>query len=209
MNRTLLAAILAALLTLALIAGCSSDSRVVSVSREAADRQARQNEVMAQQNKELVSASKGLVEADAQTRKEIAGMQKDLHTQQADIGRQRDLLEGDRKQVAVERKEVAVELKEAAKERRWDSQVAAALVSSGAILACVLPLVFAIYLLRAVRHETAADTEVVELLTHELVSPRSLLRPPPTALLPPAEEQSRGQIALENSPDTGDADDAT
>jgi len=52
------------LLTIALLAGCQEDERVVQVAREAADRQAEQNRQIARQNQEIAQTTNRLVEAD-------------------------------------------------------------------------------------------------------------------------------------------------
>ena len=45
----------------------------------------------------------------------------------------------------------------------------------GLVLACLLPLAFCIYLLRAVRNESVSDQAVAELLVEELMAEQSPL----------------------------------
>lgn len=151
-----------------LVTGCDEDPRIVQLSREAAERQARQSQQMAQLSRQTAEGAKLLVESDAQSRKELIVAQQNLHAQQAEIGRQRDQLEAERKEIA--------------NERRWDSIVGQAIISTGVLLACLLPLLLAWQLLRTVHHENP-DGELTGMLIAELASPDPRLLPP--ASLPP------------------------
>jgi hypothetical protein len=74
-----------------LLAGCG-DERVVKISTEAADRQAKQNEQMAH-----------IVNEETAFRQQAAKLQNDLRADQAAIAQQRDALEIERKQLASQR----------------------------------------------------------------------------------------------------------
>jgi hypothetical protein len=63
--------LLAAALLTVTSSGC--DERVAQVAREAADRQAQQNQSMAELQGHVAAGTRKLVEADAQARQEIVG----------------------------------------------------------------------------------------------------------------------------------------
>ena len=176
--------ILIPLITLTL--GCVEDERLANMAQDATQRQAEQNHAMAQQNRELVEASKRLVEAHAQTRQEFINLNRDLQAQQAETARQHTALEAERRQIA--------------QQRRWDSLLAATLTSMTVLLACLLPLVVAIYALWASREEAASDAELAELLTREMVAeqPVLLARHDIPAL---TDDQKRLQLAQASGPD--------
>jgi hypothetical protein len=82
--------------------GC--DERVVEVAREAADRQAAQNEQMGELQKEVAYGTRSLVEADAAARKEIVGVHRDLQAERRQLGTSWNDLESQRQQVARQRR---------------------------------------------------------------------------------------------------------
>lgn len=82
--------------------GC--DDRVVEVAREAADRQAAQNEQMGELQKEVAQGTRTLVEADAAARKEIVGVHRDLQAERRQLGTSWNDLEAQRQQVARQRR---------------------------------------------------------------------------------------------------------
>ena len=79
-----------------------------------------------------------MVEADSKARTELAALQRDLQQDQAEVGRQRDQLEGDRRDIAAQ--------------RHRDPLIAAAITNIGLILACLLPLVLCVVILRSLRN---------------------------------------------------------
>ena len=64
------------ILVLAATSGC--DERVVEVAREAADRQAAQNQQMGDLQTEVARGTRSLVEADAAARQELVGVHREL-----------------------------------------------------------------------------------------------------------------------------------
>jgi hypothetical protein len=59
-----------------LLSGCGGgDERLVRLSEEAANRQAKQNQEMARQNQQTAEATKELVAADAKARAELTALQ--------------------------------------------------------------------------------------------------------------------------------------
>ena len=68
--------------TLAAMGGC--DDRVTQVAREAANRQAQQNTVMAELHQEVAAGTRELVAADAKARGDIVGVHHDLQSDSPD-----------------------------------------------------------------------------------------------------------------------------
>lgn len=155
-------------LLLLMMTGCekSPDDRLVNMAQEQVARQAEQNRQAAELHKQLVEGSKQLVQADARAREELTVLQHDLRADQADIGRQRDQLEAERRQMADQ--------------RHRDPLIAAAIMNVGLVLACLLPLIVAVYVLWAVGHSRQSDDAVTELLVEELVADQPRLLPPAT-----------------------------
>jgi len=173
-TATLPATILIAATTL-LMGGCDDkDERLARQAAESMQQQADQNRQMAELHKELAQGARKLVEADAEARGEFVAMQGDLQEQQADLGRQRDLLEADRRTWAAY--------------RRSDPVVAAAITTTGLVIACVLPLVVCWYLLA--RGPSGEDDALVsQVLIEDIVSDE------PVFLSPPGERQLLGHSA--------------
>ena len=146
---------------LALLGGCASDERVVTVAREAADRQAQQSDHLAE-----------TVRAETQAHQEMARLQRDMQAHQAEIGRQRDALEAERREIA--------------QQRRTESLLAPMMESFGLLLAVALVLGFCWSLLIGLHREGEPEHTAVanELLLQELIlqQPEAL----PTAASPPS-----------------------
>jgi hypothetical protein len=148
------------------IAGCDDeDKRVAQTATEAAQRQAEQNKVMAQLQGQVAEGSKRLVEADAQARAELTVLQHDLQQSQTELGHQRDQLEADRRGLADQ--------------RGRDPIIAAAIMAAVTILACLLPLLLCIYVLRSLRGSAETEAAVAEVLLEELAGEKPALLPPP------------------------------
>ena len=56
------------------------------------------------------------------------------------------------------------------------------MIAVGGVLACLLPLLAIIYLLRTARHEEQADQALIEVLVREATSERPMFMPPGRAL---------------------------
>ena len=169
--------IVLALAPLILAAGCSSnDERLVALSRESLARQAEQNQAMARQSQEIAQAARLLVEADAKARGDVIQLQTDLEksaqAMRTSLDRQHEDLENERRQLASQ--------------RQRDPIIAAAILDAGMILACLLPLVLAWYVLRNLQQEPA-DAALGELLVQELVADEPLLLPSPLCRPAPLE----------------------
>lgn len=156
-------------LLLATACGCDErDQRLAEMAREAANRQAEQNRQMADLQKQVAEGSKRLVEADAQARGEMNALQRDLQQSQSEVGRQRDLLENDRREIASQ--------------RHLDPIIASAIMDTGMVLACLLPLLLAGYALRCVFAPGQTDSVVAEVLVREITTDEPLLLPPPRSM---------------------------
>jgi hypothetical protein len=150
-----------------LMSGCENDEeRLVEMAREQAARQAEQSRQMAQLQQELSEGSRRLVEADALARQGLVGLQRDLRTDQAEVGRQRDALEEERRQITAQ--------------RHWESLLGPAITGTATLLACLLPLVLCLAVLRSLRSPDESEQALSELLIHEMTTDRPLLLPPPS-----------------------------
>lgn len=164
------ALILGLILLLALV-GCEEDEKMAELARQTTAEQARQNERAAQQTQQIAEASKHLVEADSDSRRELISAQRDL---QGDVSEERrvvderlDALEGERRRIALERQQAPV--------------VAQALLTIGAIIASLLPLSVAVYLVRYLATSHEPGVELGNLLAEDLVSDKPLLHGSPRA----------------------------
>ena len=159
------------------IVGCTdSDQRLVEMAKEHEKSQAEQSQQMARMQHEVAEGGKKLIEADAKARENLTAMQHDLRTDQAEIGHQRDQLENDRRAIAAQ--------------RRVDPIVAAAIMDVGIGLACLLPLILGIYVLRSACRAGESDSAVAELLVQELVASKPRLSLPGHPSLPAIEHQA-------------------
>ena len=167
MAKTHLIGIMALVLIAVTLSGCSPDERLYEMAQESLDRQAEQNQVIADQSKQVTETTDSLVEADAQARQEFAELQRETQTA---ISAERQSIDRQREELAKERR--AVEL-----DRRRAPVIAAAVTQLGLIIACLAPLCLAAYLLYVLRHSSADDEAVTQLLIEEVMAdqPRLLL----------------------------------
>ncbi len=132
-------------MTLLLMAGCadSRDERYRQLAQQALHEQSEQNKRLAEQSKQIAEASRRLVEGDAAARKDLLATQKqltsELHSKRAGIDRQREELEQERRNIAAQRHRNPV--------------IAQAIGAVGLTLACLLPLLLAAYVIRAVNRD--------------------------------------------------------
>ena len=176
MNRALWIVVAASFLIVA--AGCEEDDeRLAQYAEESTRQQAGQNREMSQLNREV-----------AQAHTELVGLQHDLEEQQVDVNHQRDQLESERREIA--------------KHRHRDPIIAAVISSVGLVLACLIPLGLAGYLLHCLSNQKD-DPVVTELLIEEMTSEKPTLLPRP--------QNSVARIADQRDPEppslsTADAD---
>ena len=178
------------ILALVTAIGCNSqdsrDERLAEATRKALDQQAKQNEYIAdqaksvaEQSEQIAETAKELVESDAEARREMIGatqkLNSELHTERRSIDRQQEKLDDERKQIAAD--------------RHRDPLIAAALQSLGLILACLLPLVVCVFVLRQMQDESGDEKVLAELLALELTSDEPMLLPAAPLAPPRLESQ--------------------
>ena len=155
--------------TLLLATGCgdSRDERYRRLAEHALDEQAQQNKRLAEQSKQIVDASKRLIEGDAEARRDLLAAQKqlssELHSERAGIDRQREEMEQERRNIATQ--------------RHRDPVIAQAINAFGLTLACLLPLLLAAYVIRAVNQDGDDSAELGKLLVMEITAEQPLLLP--------------------------------
>ncbi|HEX3654524.1 MAG TPA: hypothetical protein VHV55_01890 [Pirellulales bacterium] len=136
-----------------LIAGCDEEE-LARQANEYAARQAEQNQQITKLNEQVTEGTKRLVESDAQMRQDFLVAHRDL--------------ESERKQIATQ--------------RHRDPIVANALLDAALLVACVLPIVLAIYVVRNAG-EQSPDDGLAELLVQEFASEEPMLLPRPASEL--------------------------
>lgn len=171
----------AATLILLTAIGCSRppdrDQRLADLAQQAVEQQAKQNERMARQSQavveeshELAEAAKELIALDAETRREMVAAQHELSSQ---LNQHRATVDAARDRLEDERREIA-------KQRNRDPIISASIQTVGLFVACLLPLVVCVFLLRQLSRSEPDDQAVCELLIHELVTDQPRLLPGPS-----------------------------
>jgi hypothetical protein len=164
MNRALL--IVAVAIFLLVMTSCDEDDeRLAQFAAESVRQQAEQNREMSQLNREV-----------AQSHQDLIGLQQNLEEQQVGVNHQRDQLESERHEIA--------------KQRHRDPIIAAAINNVGLVLACLIPLGLAGYLLYCLRNQKD-DPIVTELLIEEITSDQPTLLPSPQKDVARIEDQRK------------------
>ncbi len=194
----------AAVILLATIAGCSRapDERLAEFAQQSMAEQRKQNDRIADQSEaiveeshQLAEAAKELVERDAEARRDLIATQRELttqlHEQQSAIYAGHDQLEQDRREIADH--------------RHRDPIIAAMIRDFGLMIACLLPLLVAVLVIRQMQLQEPDHAAVAELLTLELTSDEPLLLPGPQRrslkLTHKEEEAQHALIAGDSSDD--------
>ena len=191
-NRSAGAAmLLLMMMTLSLAAGCaeSRDEQFRQLAEQSLSEQAEQNKRLAEQSRQLAEASRRLVEGDAEARKDLLEAQRqltsELHAERGSLDRQREEMEQERRRIAAN--------------RHRDPVIAQAIGAFALTLACLIPLLLAAYIIRAVTQNGDESAALSELLILEMAADEPRLLPGPKPMVP----------ALEHAPpkadDTGDA----
>ncbi|HEX3659661.1 MAG TPA: hypothetical protein VHV55_27990 [Pirellulales bacterium] len=136
-----------------LIAGCDEEE-LARQANEYAARQAEQNQQITKLNEQVAEGTKRLVESDAQMRQDFLVAHRDL--------------ESERKQIATQ--------------RHRDPIIANALLDAALLVACVLPIVLAIYVVRNADKQSS-DHGLAELLVQEFAIDQPMLLPRPPSEL--------------------------
>ena len=197
-------AMIVALLILLATAGCSKppdmhNQRLAEFAREAMTEQRKQNDRIADQSKAVVQESRQLAEAakemiasDAEAGRELVAAQKELNVQ---LNEQRSAVDAGRDDLEQEHRQIA-------EQRNRDPLVAAAIRNASLIIACSLPLVVCIFVIRQMRSEEPDDDDVAEFLVHELAGDEPTLLLGPTFrpfALPHSDSSSTADAATEDA----------
>ena len=188
--------------------GCSvpPDERAQRIADESMRRQAEQNRVIADQTKQSTETTKSLLEADKATRQELVEAHRELIEVEAKsreelLAMQNRVIERDaagreelakltkdthtaiqteRQNINCQRDAIEQERREIAKDRQRTPVIAAAISQVGLILACLSPLLLAVYILFVIRTSgVEEDHEVVRMLIDQVVvDDRPLLTKP-------------------------------
>ena len=159
--QKIMTTILAVIPTL-VISGCESDDeRLARFAEQSVSQQAQQNRDVAAQHKEVARTARALVEADTKSRADFGRFASELHAERQEIASQRHALESERVQLATQRIREPV--------------IAGAIQTLGILVVCALPLVVALYVLRAVSSNAADEAALSELLVGEIVQSESPL----------------------------------
>ncbi len=143
-------------ITIAIVtSGCND--RVAEVSREAAERQADQNRLMAELQQEVARGTDGLVTADAAARRDFVGVHRDLQTERRRLDGAWESLESERRALAADRRSES-----------WLTPTAQ--IVGGALLLAAL-LTFLRQLLCGSAPHYDVELELNELLLGELLPP--------------------------------------
>ena len=105
------------------------------------------------------------------------------------------------------REQLEQERREIAQQRHRDPIVAATVQSIGLILACLLPLVVAVYVIRQMRSDEPDDAALAQLLVQELSADQPRLLPGPS-LRPPTLEHEVGRNEPDELPSNGRPEDS-
>jgi len=190
------------LLMLLAVAGCSEppdmrDQRLAEFAKQSMEQQVKQNEHIArnseaiiEQSQKLVEATKELVAHDAQARQELIAAQEKLTTQ---LNQQRATIDAGRDQLEQDRREIA-------QQRHRDPILAAAIQNVGLLIACTLPLIVCIFVIKRMSSREPDDAAVAELLVHELVTDQPRLLPGPSLRPPALEHQADRDVRSDSSP---------
>lgn len=139
--------------------GCRDDEnkRIAEMAERNLERQAQQEIRNTELQQQVAEGTKRLVEADAAARETIADIHRDVQAERQTLGAQRDRLEDERRQIAGS--------------RNRESVIAESIKVVGWIVACLVPLLIAIQILR--RSDTADESAAVaELLLNDMVTDR-------------------------------------
>lgn len=156
------------------IVGCvkAPDERLAEFAQQSMAEQRKQNDRIADQSQaiveeshQLAEAAKELVASDAEARRELIAAQQELTAQ---LNEQQSAIYTGHEQLEQERREIA-------EQRHRDPIVAAVIQNFGLVIACLLPLLVAVLVIRQMQSQEPDHAAVAELLTLELTSDKPLL----------------------------------
>src|SRR5690606_28234394 len=153
---------------------CSSDlaefaQQSMAEQRMQNDRLADQSQAVVAESHQLAEAAKELVKSDAAARRELiaaqTAMTSQLNEQQSGIYSGHNQLEQDRRDIASQ--------------RHRDPIIATVIQNLGLTVACVLPLVVAVFVIRQMQSQEPDHAAVAEMLVLEMTSDEPRLLPGP------------------------------
>jgi hypothetical protein len=158
------------------VGGCgrAPDERLADLAQQSMVEQRKQNDRIADQSQAVVEEShqlaetaKALVEHDAEARRELIAAQQELTSQ---LNGQQSAIHTGHQQLEQDRREIA-------EQRHRDPLIAAVIQDFGLIIACLLPLVVAVFVIRQMQSQEPDQAAVAELLVLELTSEEPRLLP--------------------------------
>ena len=167
-----------ALLMLGVVGGCgrSPDERLANFAQQTMSEQMKQNDRIADQSRAVVEGShqlaetaKELVEHDAEARRELIAAQQELTSQ---LNGQQSAIQTGHQQLEQDRREIA-------EQRHRDPIIAAVIQNIGLTLACLLPLLVAVFVIRQMQSQEPDHAAVAELLILEMTADEPRLLPGP------------------------------
>lgn len=162
-----------------IIAGCNDtptqkDKRLEEFARHSMAEQSRQNEVVANQatavvqsSHEIANSANNLVQQDARARHEMIQAYRDLA---GDLNRQQTAMDEARNEIEKDRRELA-------RLRHRDPILVASIQSFGLLLASLMPLGMAAFVVYQMNHHEPEHAAVAELLIHDLGSDQPAIWP--------------------------------
>jgi hypothetical protein len=203
MNRPRCVVMFLALLILG-VSGCGRppDERLADFAQQSMAEQRKQNDRIADQSQAVVEEShqlaetaKALVEHDAEARRELIAAQTEMTSQ---LNEQQSAIQLGHQRLEQDRREIA-------EQRHRDPIVAAVIQDFGLAIACLLPLLVAVLVIRQMHSQEPDHAAIVELLTLELTSeePRLLAGATVTrrALSSPEQDEQHALIAGDSTND--------
>lgn len=185
------------------IVGCGKapDERLAEFAQQSMAEQRKQNDRIAdqshaviQESHQLAEAAKELVGHDAEARRELIAAQQELTSQ---LNEQQSAIYTGHEQLEQDRREIA-------QQRHRDPIIAAVIQNFGLLIACLLPLLVAVLVIRQMQSQEPDHAAVAELLTLELTSDKPLLLPAPqrrSRMLTHDEEEAQHALIAGDSSD--------
>jgi hypothetical protein len=167
-----------ALLMLGVVGGCGSSpdelladfaERTMSEQIKQNDRMADQSQAVVEESHQLAETAKELVEHDAEARRELIAAQQELTSQ----------LNGQQSAIYTGHEQLEHDRREIAEQRHRDPIIAAVIQDFGLFIACLLPLVVAVFVIRQIQSQEPDHAAVAELLVLELTADEPRLLPGP------------------------------
>ena len=137
--------------------------------RKQNDRMADQSQAVVEESHQLAETAKILVERDAEARRELIAAQSEMTTQ---LNEQQSAIHTGHQQLEHDRREIA-------EQRHRDPIIAAVIQNIGLTLACLLPLLVAMFVFWQIQSQEPDHAAVAELLILEMTADEPRLLPGP------------------------------